>query len=40
MGEHPDRFRMVVHFRTPPKKNMTPEIRKTGDELHVLVALP
>jgi hypothetical protein len=40
MGEHPDRFRMVVHFRTPPKKNVTPEIRKAGDELHILVALP
>jgi hypothetical protein len=40
MGEHPDRFRMVLHFRTPPKKNVTPEIRKAGDELHVLVALP
>ncbi|WP_338669079.1 AMIN domain-containing protein [Pseudodesulfovibrio methanolicus] len=40
MGEHPDRFRMVVHFRTPPKKTLTPDIRKAGDEVHVLVALP
>ncbi|MGE4421706.1 MAG: AMIN domain-containing protein [Pseudodesulfovibrio sp.] len=40
MGEHPDRFRMVVHFRTPPKKALMPEIRTAGDELHVLVALP
>jgi hypothetical protein len=40
MGEHPDRFRMVVHFRTPPKKALAPEIRKAGNELHVLVALP
>jgi hypothetical protein len=40
MGEHPDRFRMVVHFRTPPRKNLAPEIRKVGDELHVLVPLP
>jgi hypothetical protein len=40
MGEHPDHFRMVVHFRTPPQKPLTPEIRKAGDQLHVLVALP
>ncbi|OIQ50230.1 hypothetical protein BerOc1_02161 [Pseudodesulfovibrio hydrargyri] len=40
MGEHPDHFRMVVHFRTPPKKGLTPEIRKAGDQLHVLVDLP
>jgi hypothetical protein len=40
IGLHPDRFRMVVHFRTPPKGNLTPEFRKAGDELHVLVALP
>ncbi|MEZ7197089.1 AMIN domain-containing protein [Pseudodesulfovibrio karagichevae] len=40
MGEHPDHFRMVVHFRTPPKKALKPEIRTAGDELHVLVSLP
>ena len=40
MGEHPDHFRMVVHFRTPPGKAVTPEFRKAGDQLHVLVALP
>jgi hypothetical protein len=40
MGEHPDRFRMVVHFRTPPKRALKPEIRTAGDELHVLVSLP
>ncbi|WP_207260940.1 AMIN domain-containing protein [Desulfovibrio sp. Huiquan2017] len=40
LGEHPDHFRMVVHFRTPPKKPVMPDIKKAGDELHVLVPLP
>ncbi|WFS62843.1 AMIN domain-containing protein [Pseudodesulfovibrio thermohalotolerans] len=40
MGEHPDRFRMVVHFRTPPEEPVRPDIQKAGEELHVLVALP
>jgi len=39
MGEHPDHFRMVIHFRTPPQKDPTPEIRKAGDQLHILVDL-
>ena len=40
LGEHPDRFRMVVHFRTPPKGKLDPEIKKAGNELHVLVPMP
>ena len=40
MGEHPDRFRMVVHYRTPPETPVQPDIQKAGEELHVLVALP
>ncbi|WP_319582440.1 AMIN domain-containing protein [uncultured Pseudodesulfovibrio sp.] len=40
MGEHPDHFRLVIHFRTPPRKAVTPELRSAGDQLHVLVTLP
>ncbi|EGB15756.1 hypothetical protein DND132_2553 [Pseudodesulfovibrio mercurii] len=40
LGEHPDRFRMVVHFRTPPKKRLEPDLQTAGNELHVLVAVP
>jgi len=40
MGLHPDRFRMVVHFRTPPAKTLRPDVQRAGDQLRVLVALP
>ena len=40
MGLHPDRFRMVVHFRTPPAEALRPDVQRAGDQLRVLVALP
>ena len=36
-GEHPDRLRFVVHFRTPPKGALSPEFRRVGNTLTVTV---
>lgn len=40
MGEHPDRFRLVVHFRTPPEGDLEPTFTRTENELFVAVPLP
>ena len=36
-GEHPDRLRFVVHFRTPPKGALSPDFRRVGNTLTVTV---
>lgn len=38
-GKHPDRFRMVVHFRTPPKGRLEPVMKRNGNALVVSVPL-
>lgn len=38
-GSHPDRFRLVAHFRTPPKNRLTPRIERKGNRLVVTVPL-
>lgn len=40
IGEHKDRFRMVVHFRKPPAGNVEPQFKPTENKLHVMVPLP
>lgn len=30
VGEHKDRLRFVIHFRTPPKGPLSPEFRRSG----------
>lgn len=40
MGEHPDRFRLVVHFRTPPEGDLEPTFTRAENELFVAVPLP
>ncbi|MEF2229780.1 MAG: AMIN domain-containing protein, partial [Pseudodesulfovibrio sp.] len=39
-GEHPDRLRFVIHFRTPPAKGLEPRITREGNRLIVRVARP
>ncbi|MDD3312692.1 AMIN domain-containing protein [Pseudodesulfovibrio sp.] len=39
-GEHPDRLRLVFHFRTPPARGIEPEFLRTGDRLVVRVRMP
>jgi hypothetical protein len=36
-GNHSDRFRLVVHFRTPPKGRLVPRIFRDGNKLVVVV---
>ncbi|MBI9080348.1 MAG: AMIN domain-containing protein [Pseudodesulfovibrio sp.] len=40
VGTHPDRLRLVVHFRTPPVGKLAPEFERTGNSLTVTVPLP
>ncbi|AMK09859.1 AMIN domain-containing protein [Pseudodesulfovibrio indicus] len=40
MGEHPDRFRLVIYFRTPPEGALEPTITRSENELIVAVPLP
>lgn len=37
IGEHPDRLRMVVHFRTLPTQQITPEFTRTGKTLKIFI---
>jgi len=39
-GEHSDRLRLVIHFRTPPARGIEPEFLRTGNRLVVRVRLP
>lgn len=39
VGEHPDRLRLVVHFRTPPATRLTPQFTRTGNTLKITVPL-
>lgn len=36
-GEHPDRFRLVVHFRKPPQKRLSPRFARVGNKLVITV---
>lgn len=38
-GSHPDRFRLVVHFRTPPKGRLEPTMKRNGNALVISVPL-
>ncbi|WP_319469209.1 AMIN domain-containing protein [uncultured Pseudodesulfovibrio sp.] len=40
IGEHPDRLRFVIHFRTPPKGMLTPQFSRSGNSLTVMVSQP
>lgn len=40
VGSHPDRLRMVIHFRTPPKGSLAPKFIRTGNKLIVSTVLP
>lgn len=40
MGSHPDRLRLVVHFRTPPKGRLAPTFQRIGNKLIVTADLP
>lgn len=40
MGSHPDRLRLVVHFRTPPTRNLQPTFERIGNKLIVTAQLP
>lgn len=40
IGKHPDRTRLVVHFRTPPKGRLSPQFVRTGNTLVVTTPLP
>jgi len=40
VGEHPDRLRLVIHFRTPVPRGLEPEFSRTGNRLVVRVRLP
>jgi len=40
IGEHPDRLRFVIHFRTPPKGRLTPQFSRSGNSLTVTVSQP
>ena len=37
IGEHPDRLRLVVHYRTPPTGNVKPEFTSDGNRLSISV---
>ncbi len=39
-GAHPDRLRLVIHFRTPFKGNLSPKFVRTGNKLIVSAVLP
>jgi len=39
-GEHPDRLRFVIHFRTPPAGGLEPQIARDGNRLIVRVPMP
>lgn len=39
LGSHPDRLRMVVHFRTPPQAKLDPTFERTGNNLVVTVQM-
>jgi len=38
-GAHPDRFRLVVHFRTPPKGKLEPVMQRNGNSIVISVPL-
>lgn len=40
VGKHPDRMRLVVHFRTPPKGRLAPKFVRKGNTLIVTSSLP
>lgn len=40
IGEHKDRLRLVVHFNTPPKGQLAPQFKRSGNTLKVSVPLP
>lgn len=40
VGEHRDRLRFVIHFRTPPKSGLAPVFQRTGNSLVVTVEMP
>ncbi len=40
VGEHRDRLRFVIHFRTLPKSGLDPVFRRTGNSLVVTVEMP
>jgi len=40
IGSHPDRLRLVVHFRTPPAGKLRPHFERTDNTLKVTVPLP
>lgn len=39
VGEHPDRLRLVIHFRTPPAARLTPQFTRTDNTLKITVPL-
>lgn len=39
VGEHPDRLRLVIHFRTPPANAIKPTVNTTDTTLTATVAL-
>lgn len=40
IGEHPDRLRLVVHFRSPPKAQLTPAFSQNEKNLVITVVQP
>nr|WP_321260468.1 AMIN domain-containing protein [uncultured Pseudodesulfovibrio sp.] len=40
VGEHPDRLRLVVHFRTPPANSVKPVVNIADTTLTATIALP
>ena len=40
IGDHPDRLRLVVHFRTPPDGRLNPEFERKGNSLKVSATIP
>ena len=40
LGSHPDRLRLVVHFRTPPAGKLNPKFERKGNSLTVSVQTP
>ncbi|QGY39856.1 AMIN domain-containing protein [Pseudodesulfovibrio cashew] len=40
LGEHPDKLRLVVHFRTPPAGRLTPRFTPGTNRLVITIPLP
>ncbi|WP_419785846.1 AMIN domain-containing protein [Pseudodesulfovibrio sp.] len=40
VGEHKDRLRLVIYFRTPPKGQLKPEISREGNRLILRISMP